>query len=150
MRNNTNRMVLSLGLGTLMVLFWVLSVSAFQNPIFREYRSVRLGMAMTEVRAKLGEPVMKSDEQDYYVFSPNETAQIAYDATHKVVAISTDYTGGVGAPDFMTIVGAGLLERPDGSMFKMVQHKAEGFWVSYNRSAATVPTITVTLQTIPK
>jgi hypothetical protein len=40
-----------------------------QQPLYREYRGVRLGMTAADARAKLGEPVMKSDEQDYYVFS---------------------------------------------------------------------------------
>ena len=45
---------------------------------------MRLGMTAAEARAKLGEPAMKSDEQDFYVFSANETAQIVYTA-QKVV-----------------------------------------------------------------
>ena len=36
-----------------------------QQPLYREYRGVRLGMTATEARAKLGEPAMKSDEQDF-------------------------------------------------------------------------------------
>lgn len=118
---------------------------------YREYRGVRLGMTATETRAKLGEPMMKSNEQDYYVLSPNETAQIVYDAFQKVVTISTDYTGGVGAPEYQTVVGAGaLLQRPDGSLFRMVQYDAEGMWISYNRSAATVPVVTITMQLVKR
>jgi hypothetical protein len=120
-----------------------------QQLLYRDYRGVRLGMTATEARAKLGEPMMKSNEQDYYVFSQNETAQIVYDAFQKVVTISTDYTGGVGAPDYRTVVGAGaLLQRPDGSLFRMVQYESEGMWVSYNKSAAVVPVVTITLQII--
>ena len=117
-----------------------------QQPLYREYRGVRLGMTAVEVRAKLGTPVMMSNEQDFYVISSSETTQIAYDAFQKVLTISTDYTGGVGAPDYKTVVGSGLLERPDGSLFRMVQYPTEGFWVSYNKSAAVVPVVTVTMQ----
>jgi hypothetical protein len=125
--------------------------SGMQQSLYRDYRGVRLGMTATEVRAKLGEPIMKSNEQDYYILSPNETAQIAYDAFQKVVTISTDYTGGIGAPDYTTVVGAGvLLQRPDGSLFRMVEYDAEGLWVSYNRSAAIVPIVTITIQLIRK
>lgn len=119
--------------------------SPIQQPLYREYRGVRLGMTATEVRAKLGEPAMKSSEQDYYVFSANETAQIAYDPFLKVVTISTDYTGGIGAPDYRAVVGEGLLQRPDGSLFRMVFHDSEGCWVSYNRSASVVPVVTITI-----
>src|SRR5262245_45617430 len=99
-----------------------------QQPLYREYRGVRLGMTATEVRAKLGEPAMKSDEQDFYVLSASETTQVVYDAAQRVMTISTDYTGGVGAPDYKSVVGEGmLLQRPDGSVFKMAMYDAERF-----------------------
>jgi outer membrane protein assembly factor BamE (lipoprotein component of BamABCDE complex) len=116
-----------------------------QQPLYKEYRSVRLGMTAAEVRAKLGEPALKSDEQDFYVFSEKETAQVAYDAAQKVVTISIDYAGGVGAPDYKSVVGEGLQQRPDGSVFRMVTYDSERFWVSYNKSGATVPTVTITI-----
>ena len=120
-----------------------------QQQLYREYRGVRLNMTAAEVRAKLGEPAMKSDDQDFYTLSANETAQIAYDAAMKVVTISTDYTAGVGAPDFKAVVGEGvLLQRPDGSLFRMVFYNSEHFWVSYNKSSSAVPVVTVTIGTI--
>lgn len=120
-----------------------------QQQPYREYRGVRLGMTTVEVRAKLGEPAMKSDEQDFYVLSANETAQIGYDTGKKASTISIDYTGGVGAPDYKTVVGEGmLLQRPDGSLFRMVFYDSEGFWVSYNKSSSNVSVVTVTIGTI--
>jgi len=121
-----------------------------QQPIYREYRGVRLGMTMEEARTKLGTAAMRSDDLDFYVFSENETAQIAYNAAHKVVTISVDYTNGVGAPDYRTVVGADILTRPDGSIYKMVEYQSADFWVSYNRSATTVPVVTITLQVMRK
>lgn len=118
--------------------------SQVQQPLYSEYRGVRLGMTAAEARAKLGEPAMKSDDQDFYVFSAKETAQIIY-AGQKVVTISTDYTGGIGAPDYKVVVGEGLLERPDGSLFKMVRYDSERFWVSYNKSASVEPMVTITI-----
>ena len=118
-----------------------------QQPLYTEYRGVRLGMTAAEARAKLGEPAMKSNEQDYFVLSPNETTQIVYDAFQKVRAISTDYTSGVGAPDYIAVVGNGmLLQRPDGSLFRMVQYQSAGMWVSYNKRATVVPVVTITIQ----
>ena len=116
-----------------------------QHPLYREYRGVRLGMTAAEARAKLGEPAMKSNEQDFYVLSANETTQIAYDAAQKVVTISVDYTDGVGAPDYRSVVGEGLLQKPDGSLFRMVIYNSESFWVSYNKSASVVPIVTITI-----
>ena len=115
------------------------------QPRYRDYRGVQIGMTAAEARTKLGTPTLKSDEQDFYVFSANETAQIGYDAAQKVIMISTDYTGGVGAPDYKNVVGEGLLERPDGSLFRMVIYDQERLWVSFNKSAAVVPTVTVTI-----
>jgi hypothetical protein len=142
------------GIGITELIFFVVGAAGtktakahaqLQQPLYREYRGVRLGMTATEVRAKLGEPAMKSDEQDFYLISPNETAQIAYNAAQKVMTISADYSGGVGAPDYRSVVGEGLLERPDGSLFRMVTYDAERFWVSYNKTATTVPIVTITI-----
>jgi hypothetical protein len=118
--------------------------SQAQQPLYREYRGVRLGMTAEEARAKLGVPAMKSDEQDFYVFSANETAQLVY-AEQKVVTISTDYTNGIGAPDYKSVVGENLQQRPDGSLFRMVLYPSERFWVSYNKGASEVPVVTITI-----
>jgi hypothetical protein len=118
-----------------------------QQPLYKEYRGVRLGMTAAETRAKLGEPAMKSDEQDFYVSSANETAQIVYTG-QKVVTISTDYNGGVGAPDYKSVVGEDLLQKPDGSLFRMVLYDSERFWVSYYKSASVQPVVTITIGTM--
>jgi hypothetical protein len=111
---------------------------------YREYRGVRLGMTAAEVRAKLGTAALQTDDQDFYVVSANESTQIMY-RDQKVFMISTDYTNGAGAPDYRSVVGEKLLQRPDGSVFSMVRIDAERFWVSYNKSATTVPVVTITL-----
>ena len=118
-----------------------------QQPLYTEYRGIHLGMTPAEVRAKLGEPAMKSDEQDFYIFSTNESAQIGYEG-QKVTAISADYVGGVGAPDYKNVVGENLLQKPDGSLFRMSVHTADRYWVSYNKSAAVVPVVTITIGTL--
>lgn len=118
-----------------------------QQPLYSEYKGVRLGMTEQEVHAKLGQ-ALKVDESDFYVFSDHETAQIAYDKDHKVNAISIDWSGGVGAPDYRTVVGPDIDVRPDGSMYKIVHYNQLGFWVSYNKTGnnTTVTTVSVTIQ----
>jgi hypothetical protein len=59
---------------------------------FPSTKGIRLGMTAQEVRTKLGDPKLKADDQDYYIFSDTESAQFAYDTAHKVVTISIDYT----------------------------------------------------------
>ena len=115
-----------------------------QQPLYAEYKGVRLGMTDNEVRAKLGKPALTDTELDFFVFSDTETAQITYDAARKVRAISIDYSGGVGAPDHKTVVGTDL-ESKNGSLYKMVRYESLGFWVSYNRTAGPVIIVTITI-----
>jgi hypothetical protein len=122
---------------------------ATQQPLYGEYKGVRIGMTTDEARAKLGQPALKADDQDYYMFANTETVQIAYNADHKVVCISIDYMGGVGAPDYRNVVGADIKVKPDGSMYKLVRYEQLGFWVSYNRTANnSVVIATITIQKI--
>jgi len=121
--------------------------SEVQQPLYREYRGIHLGMTASEVRAKLGEPALKSDEQDYFQISANEAAQIAY-KEKRVVTISTDYNLGIGAPDYKSVVGGDLIKRLNGSEFLMVMYESEHFWVSYNRGADTASLVTVTIGVI--
>jgi len=117
-----------------------------QQPLYTDFRGVKLGMTPEEVRAKLGNPVLKDAELDYYVLSDNMIAQVVYDATHKARMISVDYAEGAGAPEYRSIVGSELITKPDGSAYAMVRYESLGFWVSYNRTAGPVVIVTITIQ----
>jgi hypothetical protein len=156
MRHNTERFgirpteLIYFALGVILLLLFAIVAngqtvpSQDQLPLYNEYRGVRLGMTADDARAKLGVPAMQSDEQDFYILSTNETAQLFY-AKQRVVTMSIDYAGGIGAPEYKSVVGEGLLRRPDGSLFKMVRYDSEGFWVSYNKSASEMPVVTITI-----
>jgi hypothetical protein len=117
--------------------------------VFKEYRGVQLGMSADEVRKKLGTPKDKSDEQDFFVFSDNESAQIVYDQTHKVITISADFLPpSNGIPTAKQVFGSELEAKADGSIYKMVRFTKAGYWLSYNRTSGTSPLTTVTLQKI--
>jgi hypothetical protein len=124
------------------------SLAATEQPLFSEYKGIRLGMTTDEVRAKLGNPTVKGDDQDYFIISDNETAQFAYDAAHKVVTISIDYTGAA-APDYHNVVGPTIERMQDGSLYNLVRYEAQGFWVSYSRAAVN-GTVTITIQKITR
>lgn len=120
-----------------------------ESPLFQEYRSVRLGMTTEEVRKILSNLSDKSDEQDFFVFNENESAQVFYDKTKKVFAISINFMNG--AQDIPTpkkIFGSELTANADGSIHKMVRYPKAGCWVSFSRTAGDAPLITVTLQKI--
>lgn len=118
-------------------------------PVFHQYRNVRIGMSTEEVRKALNNPTDKSDEQDFFVFSENETAQVFYDKSKKVFAISVNFLNG--APDIPTpkaVFGSELSAKPDGSMYKLVRYPKAGCWVSFSKTAGDSPLVTVTLQRI--
>ena len=120
-----------------------------ESALFHDYRGVELGMTADEVRKKLGEPKDKSDEQDFFIFSESETAQIVYDKMHKVVTISADFlTAGDKVPTAKQVLGGDLEAKADGSVYKMVRFTKAGYWLSYNRTGGTSPLTTVTLQKI--
>jgi len=124
------------------------ATSVAQQPLYTDYHGVKLGMTPAEVRALLGNPVLKDDELDYFVISDTISAQVAYDAAHKVKVISVDYAGGTGAPDYRSVIGPALKTREDGSAFGMVRYESSGFWVSYSRTAPPLSIVTVTIQKI--
>lgn len=118
-----------------------------EQPLFREYKGVRIGMAADEVRQKLGEPKELADAQFFYVFSEKETAQIFFDTQKKATAISIDYVGaGSSAPECRTVVGADVRPGANGSVYKLIRYPKYGYWVSYNRTAGNDPIVTVTIQ----
>ena len=120
-----------------------------ERPVFHEYRSVKIGMTADEVRTKLKNPSDKSDEQDFFVFSENESAQVFYDKTKKVFAISVNFMNGArDLPTPKLVLGSDLAAKPDGSMYRMVRYPKSGYWVSFSRTAGNSPLTTVTLQKI--
>lgn len=123
--------------------------AAIQQPLYSEYRGVQIGMSTTEVRTKLGSPAQPAEDIDLYVFSEKETAQIVYDTAHAVKTISVDYMGGVGAPDYKSVVGSDVDVKADGSLYKQIHYDSFGIWVFYNRSAGATPTVTITIQKSP-
>ena len=119
------------------------------SPLFLEYRGVQLGMTSDEVRKKLGDPKEKGEEQDFYIFNENETAQFLYDKTHKVTAISADFMSAANkTPTAKDVFGSDVEAKADGSVYKMVRYPKAGYWLSFNRTGGTSPLTTVTLQKI--
>ncbi len=127
------------------------AATPIEEPVFLDYRGVKIGWLADEVRKKLGAPANKGEEQDYYMFGDKETCQVLYDkATNKVTAISVDFMSG--AREVITpqqVFGADIDTKPDGSKYKLVRYPKAGYWVSYSRTAGDTPIVTVTIQALP-
>jgi hypothetical protein len=121
-----------------------------EKPAYDAYKGVTIGMSMTEARDKLGSPRDKSDSQDLYVFSDDETAQVYYDAATKTVsAITVTFTGKLDkVPGPKAVFGIDAEAKPDGGIFKMVRYPEAGFWVSYNKIVGDDPIIIIAIKKI--
>ena len=119
------------------------------EPLFSEFKGVRIGTPAEEARKKLGSPRDKADDQDFYVINDNQAVQVYYDKAKAVSAISIDFmSGATGVPVAKEVVGSEPDTKADGSAYKMVRYPKLGYWVSYSRTAGSSPTITITIQKI--
>lgn len=158
-KGNIRSVLITLVMSALMVCVWGANAQAqktraafnatpavTQQPLYTEYKGVRLGMTAEAVKAKLGNPTFSDKDLGYFVVSETETAQIGYDDAGKVRIISVDYQNGTGAPPPRTIVGADLDTRENGSAYKVVYYENQGFSVSYGRTAGPVIIVSITIQ----
>ena len=117
------------------------------QPSFNDYRGIKIGMSADEVRNHLDHLRDKGKDQDFFVFSDTETAQVFYDKAGEVMGVSVDYRGKASNPPTpKEVLGEDLQPKPDGSMYDLKRYPAAGYWVAYNRTAGADPTVTVTMQ----
>ena len=115
----------------------------------KAFRGIVIGMQANELRKKLGTPKDPGETMDFYNFSDNESAQVVYDASHSVSAVSIDFTGKSGAPAAKDVLGVDVDVSPDGSIYKMIRYPKSGYWISYNRTAGDSGMVSITMQKIP-
>jgi hypothetical protein len=118
-----------------------------EQPHYREYRGVRLGMTADEAHAALGTPKDSDGRQEFVAFSDAETAQVFYDAQRRVWAVTVNYLGEQsGAPTPEQVFGAPAEVKPDGSIYKMVRYEGAGCYVAYSRSGGDAPLVSIVMQ----
>jgi hypothetical protein len=117
-----------------------------EKGVFSTYKGVSLGMKAVDARKLLGDPRDKSDAQDFYILSENETAQIYYEGG-SVSAISIDFSGDLkNAPSCKQVLGEEVAAKPDGGIYKLVRFPKAGFWVSYSKTGGANPLVSITIQ----
>jgi hypothetical protein len=125
------------------------TAQAAAEPLYREFRGVKLGMKAEEVRAKLGKPQEKSDVMDFYVFNERERARVYY-TDGKASAVTATYIGkNAAAPAPASVLGAEIEAKPDGSMYRMTPYPQAGYWVAYSRTSGDTPMVMITMQKTP-
>lgn len=150
-----NRVSLTFLLLAAFIFSFAASVTSFgqrqktgEEPLFSEFKGVRIGTPAEEARKKLGSPTNKGDDQDLW-YTDTQTVQVYYDKNKTVSAISIDFSSGAtGVPAAKDVIGGEPDAKADGSAYKMVRYPKAGYWVSYSRTAGASPTITVTIQKI--
>jgi hypothetical protein len=119
------------------------------EPLYREFRGVKLGMSADEVRAKLGKPEEKSDAMDFFVFSDKERARVYYQDGKASAVIATYMGEDTAAPAPAAVLGADIEAKPDGSMYRMTPYPKAGYWVAYSRTPGDSPLVMITMQKSP-
>jgi hypothetical protein len=115
-------------------------------PVYTNYRGVSIGMSVAEAREKLGAPKSKGKQQDFFVYSKTESAQVVY-LDGKVRTVSVDYVGtDSGAPTPMEVLGVEITPRKNGTVYQMIRYPQAGYWVAYNRTAGKSPVVSVTMR----
>lgn len=121
-------------------------------PLVNDLKGIKLGMTAEEVKDQLGKAKVADDTGFYYIFSDDESMQIALDGDKKVRMVAAIYNGDEAkAPKYEDVFGsdAAVEKQPDGKIYKIVQYPDAGFWVAYNRMmVGDEPMITVTMQKI--
>jgi hypothetical protein len=113
---------------------------------FTAYKGVSLGMKTADARKLLGDPKDKSDAQDFYIISENETIQVYYEGS-VVSAISIDFAGDIkNAPSCKAVLGEDVAAKPDGGVYKLLRFPKAGYWVSYNKTGGANPLVSITIQ----
>jgi hypothetical protein len=121
---------------------------AQNEPPFHDYKGVRIGMAAEEARKLLGNPTDKDDKQEVFAVNDEESCQVYYDATKKVMAVSITYFSNKAVPNVKAVLGEEPEAKQDGSFSKLIRFPKAGYWVSYTRTSGDAPMTIIAMQKI--
>lgn len=120
---------------------------AAAEPLYTEFKGVRVGTSRDEARKKLGSPQEKDKDQDFFALSDRQRARLYYDGKGAVSAIIVTHVGkSADIPTPKAILGADIEPKQDGSMYQIVYYPKAGYWVAYSRTAGDEPLTMITMQ----
>jgi hypothetical protein len=124
--------------------------AAAAEPLYTEFRGIKIGTSRDEARKKLGNPEEKDKAQDFFALSDRQRARLYYDEKGAVSAIIVTHVGkSADAPTPKAILGADIEPKQDGSMYQIVYYPKAGYWVAYSRTPGDEPLTMITMQKIP-
>lgn len=124
-----------------------------REPAIRDLRGVSIDMTLDVAKEKLGKPKVADKAGLYYEFSKSESAQIGIDDKKKVRTIALIFSyDSSNIPTFAEVFGPDvpMVEKKDGSIYKMVRYPKDGFWIAYSRAAGMKPMTIITMRRIAK
>jgi hypothetical protein len=108
-------------------------------------------MTKDAVRKAIGKPKDEFADEDDYEFSSDEIARIFYNADQTVRAIVVVFSGDLRkAPTPLEVLAEDIEISAEGNAYKMIRFPDKGYWASYLRMGGDKPSITVTVQFLPK
>ena len=116
------------------------------EPAFKDYKGVRIGMSADEVAEKLGESAVKEENEEVFLISDFEMAQVLYDKAGRVSTISITYSAEHrNPPTALTVLGEDVAADANGRIYKLIRFPELGYWVAYSRNAGEAPIVSVTI-----
>src|SRR5215213_8420806 len=93
------------------------------EPLYTEFRGVKMGTSREGARKKLGGPQEKDKGQDFFALSERQRARLYYDEKGAVSAIIVTHVGkSADIPTPKAILGADIEPKQDGSMYQIVYY----------------------------
>lgn len=119
------------------------------EPLYTEFKGVKIGTSRDEARKKLGTPQEKDKGQDFFAISDRQRARLYYDEKGAVSAVIVTHVGkSSDIPTPKAILGADIEPKQDGSMYQIVYYPKAGYWVAYSRTPGDEPLTMITMQKI--
>jgi hypothetical protein len=120
------------------------------EPLYTEFKGVKIGTSRDEARKKLGSPQEKEKDQDFFALSDRQRARVYYDQKGAATAIIVTHVGkSSDVPTPKAILGADVEPKQDGSMYQIVYYPKAGYWVAYSRTTGDEPLTMITMQKMP-